>query len=82
MVQINDGDNLINLDITLLAYAFYTATTKMYKHRDNFLPPPKLWKEILNHKYVTEYKAAAYTKVKTLTRKHTWDKVWLIEKAY
>jgi len=71
MVQINNSNNLINPDTTLLAYTFYTAATKTYRHQDNFPLLPKSWKEILNHKYTIEYKVAACTKIKTLTRKHT-----------
>jgi len=37
---------------------------------------------MLNYKYTTKFKAAAYTKVKALTRKHTWDKVRLIKKVH
>ena len=68
--------------MTLLAYAFYTTVLKIYGYRDDFLPPLKSQKEILNYKYVIEYKAAAQTKIKTLTRKYTQDKVWLIKKVY
>ena len=32
MVQINDGNNFINLEIMLLAYAFYTAAIKTYRY--------------------------------------------------
>ena len=55
----------------LLAYTFYTAVIKIYRYQDNFPLLPKLWKEMLNYKYTIEYKAAVYTKVKTLTRKYT-----------
>ena len=65
-----------------MAHAFYTAATKTYGHRDDFPPPPKSWKEMLNHKYATEYKAAARTEIKTLTGKHTWDEVRLIKKVH
>ena len=68
--------------MTPLAYAFYTAATKTYGHRDDFPPPPKSWKEMLNHKCATKFKVAAHTKIKALTRKHTWDKVQVIKKAY
>jgi hypothetical protein len=37
---------------------------------------------MLNYKYAIEFKAAAYTKIKALTRKQTWDEVRLIKKAY
>ena len=37
---------------------------------------------MLNYKYAIEFKAAAYTKIKALTRKYTWDEVRLIKKAY
>ena len=37
---------------------------------------------MLNYKYATEFKAAAYTKIKALTKKYTQDKVQLIKKAY
>ena len=37
---------------------------------------------MLNYKYTIKYKAAAWTKIKTLTGKHTWDKVQLIKKVY
>ena len=37
---------------------------------------------MLNHKCAIEFKAAAYTKIKALTRKHTWDEIWVIKKAY
>jgi hypothetical protein len=65
-----------------LAYAFYTAVTKTYRHQDDFLPPLKLWKEMLNYRYAIEFKVAAYTKIKALTGKYTWDEVRLIRKAY
>jgi len=29
-----------------------------------------------------EFKAAAYTEIKALMGKHTWDEVWLIKKVY
>jgi len=81
-VQINDGNDIINPDTTPLAYAFYTAATKTYGHQDDFPPPPKSWKEMLNHKYTTEFKAAAHTEIRALTRKQTWDKVRLIGKVH
>ncbi len=37
---------------------------------------------MLNHKCAIEFKVAAYTKIKALTGKQTWDEVWLIKKAY
>jgi len=37
---------------------------------------------MLNHKYAIEFKVAAYTKIKALTEKQTWDKVRLIKKVY
>ena len=37
---------------------------------------------MLNYKYAIEFKTAAYTKMKALTGKYTWDKVQLIKKAY
>ena len=37
---------------------------------------------MLNYKYAIEFKAAAYTKMKALTRKPTQDEVRLIKKAY
>ena len=37
---------------------------------------------MLNYKYATEFKVAAYTKIKALTRKQTWDEVQLIKKVY
>ena len=70
-VQINDGDDLIDPETTPLAHAFYTAATKTYGHRDDFPPPPKSWKEMLNYKYATEFKAAAHTEIKALIGKHT-----------
>ncbi len=71
MVQINDNNNLINLNTTPLAYAFYTIAIKIYRHKNDFPPPPKSWKEIFNYKYIIKFKAATYTKIKVLTRKHT-----------
>jgi len=82
MVQINDDNDIINLDMTPLAHAFYTAATKTYGHQNDFPPPPKSWKEILNYKYATEFKAAAYIKTKALTGKQTWDKVRLVKKVH
>ena len=57
--------------MTPLAYAFYTAVMKMYGYWDDFPQPPKSWKEMLNYKYATEFKAAAYTEMKALTGKYT-----------
>ena len=37
---------------------------------------------MLNHKYVIEFKAAAYTEIKALTGKHIWDEVRVIKKAH
>jgi len=37
---------------------------------------------MLNYKYAIEFKAAAYTKIKALTGKQTWDKVQLVKKVY
>ena len=37
---------------------------------------------MFNYKYTIEFKAAAYTEIKALIRKYTWDKVQLIKKAY
>ena len=37
---------------------------------------------MLNYKYDTEFKAAAYTKIKALIGKHTQDEVRLVKKAY
>jgi hypothetical protein len=81
-VQINDGNDIISPDTTPLAHAFYTAATKTYGHRDDFPPPPKSWKEMLNHKYATEFKAAAHTEMRALTGKQTWDEVRLIKKVH
>jgi hypothetical protein len=65
-----------------VAHAFYTAAIKTYGHRDDFPPSLRSWKEMLNYKYAIEFKAAAYTEMKALTGKYTWDEVWLIKKAY
>ena len=81
-VQINDGDDLIDPETTPLAHAFYTAATKTYGYRDDFPPPPKSWKEMLNHRYAIEFKAAAHTEMKALIGKHTWDEVRLVKKAH
>ena len=37
---------------------------------------------MLNYKYAIEFKVAAYTKIKALTRKYTQDEIRLIKKAY
>jgi len=37
---------------------------------------------MLNYKYATEFKAAAYTEIKALMGKHTWDEVRLVKKVY
>jgi len=37
---------------------------------------------MLNYKYAIEFKVAAYTKIKALTGKQTWDEVWLVKKVY
>ena len=37
---------------------------------------------MLNYKYAIEFKAAAYTEIKALTGKQTWDEVRLIKKVY
>jgi hypothetical protein len=71
MVQINNGNNLIDPETTPLAHAFYTTATKTYRHQDDFPPPLKSWKEMLNYKYAIEFKAAAYIEIKALTGKHT-----------
>ena len=60
-----------------MAHAFYTATTRTYGHRDNVLPPPKSWKEMLNHKYTVEFKTTVHTEIRGLMSKYTWDEVHL-----
>jgi len=37
---------------------------------------------MLNYKYATEFKVAAYTKIKALMGKHTWDEVRLVKKIH
>jgi len=37
---------------------------------------------MLNYKYAIEFKAAAYIKIRALTKKQTWDKVRLIKKVH
>ena len=49
VVQINDGNDLIDPDTIPPAHAFYAAATKMYGHQDYFPPRLKLWREILSH---------------------------------
>ena len=65
-----------------MAYAFYTAATKTYRHQDDFPLPPKSWKEMLNYRYTMEFKVAAHTEIKALMGKHTWDEVRLVKKVY
>jgi len=37
---------------------------------------------MLNYRYATEFKVAAYTKIKALIGKYTWDEVRLVKKVY
>ena len=64
-------EEVIDAETAPLAHAFFTAVTRSYGHRDELLPPPKSWKEMLNHKYAPELKAAAKLEIRRLTSKYT-----------
>jgi hypothetical protein len=50
---------------------------RTYGHRDDMPPEPKSWKEMLNHPFRDQFKAAAHHEIRTLISKHTWDEVYL-----
>jgi hypothetical protein len=57
--------------------AFAIATTRSYGHRDEMPPPPKSWKEMMNHPMAQHFRAAAHREMRALITKHTWDEVIL-----
>ena len=79
--QVEDDNDIIDPDSNPMAHAFYNATNRTYGHRDDAPPRPKSWKEMLNHKYAAEFKAAAHTEIRALLSKHTWDEVRLSKKV-
>jgi hypothetical protein len=74
--------DIIDPDIHPMSHAFFTAATRRYGHQDDFPPPPRSWKEMLVHKYATEFKAAVRVELRGLTTKHIWDEVRPAEKVF
>lgn len=57
--------------------AFAIATARSYGHRDEMPPPPKSWKEMMNHPMAQHFRAAAHREMRALITKQTWDEVIL-----
>lgn len=68
-------DDIIDPDLNPMAHAFFAATIRTYGHLSELPPALKSWREMLNHKYAAEFKAAVHTEIRGLTSKHTWDEV-------
>jgi hypothetical protein len=75
----NDNPQELDEDPTYeQAYrAFAIATTRSYGHRDEMSPPPKSWKEMMNHPMAQYFRAATHREMRALITKHTWDEVIL-----
>jgi hypothetical protein len=55
--------------------AFHAASTRNYGHRDDLPPPPKSWKEMMNHPKSAHFRAAAHKEMRALLSKDTWEEV-------
>jgi hypothetical protein len=55
--------------------AFHAASTRNYGHRDDLPPPPKSWKEMMNHPKSAHFRAAAHKEMRALLSKNTWEEV-------